>query len=121
MIATATKRAQPLIESDNEFFEKTGLLPMQYDDVRRFPRYYFRFCFTAHIYPPRGEGEPTSHLILSRDLSRSGVSLVHTEQLFPGQRLVIDLHDSVRHAEVQWCRRSGPQKYVVGCRFVKES
>jgi hypothetical protein len=116
----AAQAAQPLIESDHEFFAKSGPVPAVMDDYRQFPRYYFRFCFTAKIKANRHQAAERQHLLLTRDLSRGGLSVVHTEQLFPGQRLVVELNDAPRTVEVQWCRRAAPQRYLSGCRFVKE-
>ena len=118
--AAAPAAVQPLIESDHEFFSKTGPVPVTMDDIRQFPRYFFRFCFTAKIQPGRHHSEARQHMLLTRDLSRGGLSLVHTEQLFPGQRLVVELNDAPRTIEVQWCRRAAKQRYLVGCRFVKD-
>jgi hypothetical protein len=118
--ASTPRPAQPLIESDHEFFSKSGPVPSAMDDIRQFPRYFFRFCFTAKIQPGRKGGQEREQILLTRDLSRGGLSIVHTEQLFPGQKLVIELNDAPRTVEVRWCRKAGPQRYLAGCRFVKD-
>jgi hypothetical protein len=47
------------------------------------------------------------------------MSLVHTEQLFPTQRLEIILNGQApRSLEVLWCRRWTHGRYIIGCRFV---
>jgi hypothetical protein len=109
------------IESDKEFFGKSGPVPATVDDSRRFPRFYYRAYVPATIYPIKpGEAEPQQCTILTRDLSRGGISFLHIGQLFPGQRLDVVLNDGVKRAvEVQWCRRLRDRCYLGGCRFIK--
>ena len=116
----ASRTPQPLIESDHEFFSKSGPVPTAMDDIRQYPRYFFRFCFTAKIQGGRDGSQDRQQILLTRDLSRAGLSVVHTEQLFPGQKLEIELNDQPRKIEVRWCRKAGPQRYLAGCRFVKD-
>jgi len=113
--------APPFVESDHEFFELSGPLPTAWDEKRRYPRFYFRSCAEAIIYPLRGSKEtrPAPCFVLTRDLSRGGVGLVHSQQLFPGQRLDVVLNgEAPRTTEVVWCRRWTHGRYVIGCRFV---
>ena len=111
----------PCTESDQEFFELSGPIPTVWNDNRRFPRFYFRSCAEAIIYPLRGDDAPapTQCFLLTRDLSRGGVSLVHCRQLFPGQRVDVLLNgEPPRQVEVVWCRRWTHNRYVIGCRFI---
>jgi hypothetical protein len=111
---------QPGDETVAEFFAKTGELPRDLSDLRRFPRFYFRSCAEATIHPPGG-GPPTRCFLLTRDLSRCGVCLVHTQQLYPAQRMELVLNGQPpRLVEVVWCRRWIDGRYFAGCRFVKE-
>jgi hypothetical protein len=89
---------------------------------RRFPRFSFRSCLHATVYPPPGnpDEEPRHCQVLTRDLSRGGMSLLHKEQLFPQQTIDVVLQDGlVRRLEVMWCRRMGAGCYSAGCRFTK--
>jgi hypothetical protein len=111
----------PAVESDQEFFAPSGPLPMAWDESRRFPRFYYRSCAEAIIYPLRGgkNSTPAQCFLLTRDLSRSGLSLVHNAQLFPGQRVDVLLNgEAPRQLEVVWCRRWTHSRYLVGCRFI---
>jgi PilZ domain-containing protein len=111
----------PFVESDHEFFELSGPLPTAWDENRRYPRFYFRTCAEAIIHPLRGGQDSTAApcFLLTRDISRGGVGLVHSQQLFPGQRLDVVLNGELpRPVEVVWCRRWTHGRYVVGCRFV---
>jgi hypothetical protein len=107
---------------DGDFFAASGPLPPLPEDGRRFPRFHYRSRAEALIYPLSSDKPPSSATceILTRDLSRSGLSLVHTAQLFPGQKLEVSLADgSSRRLEVVWCRRWNDGLYLVGCRFTK--
>lgn len=111
------------VESMEDFFAKSGPLPPIYNDARRFPRFYFRTCAEALIYPlGDGPSEPKKHYLLTRDLSRGGVGLIHSEQLLPGQRLDLLLEGKPPlFTRVVWCRRVGEKCYAVGCRLEKDS
>lgn len=112
------------IESEHEFFNKAGPIQTSWDEARRYPRFYYRACIQAVIYPPRGgeESDRVACSILTRDISRGGINILHREQLFPGQRLDVTLHDGVeRRLEVLWCRRLAERCYTAGCRFLKST
>jgi hypothetical protein len=116
--------ASQFVESDDEFFELTGPLPTAWDDHRRFPRFYYRSCAEAIIHPLRSNKNATrcQCFLLTRDLSRGGLSIIHTEQLFPGQKLEVILNaESPRVVEVVWCRRWSHNRYAIGCRFLGSS
>jgi hypothetical protein len=109
------------VESDNEFFAKAGPLPVHWDDVRRFPRFYYRSRVQATIYPLKNDPQatPTTCLLLTRDLSRGGINLLHTQQLFPGQLVEFALSDGViRKVRIAWCRKVANRCYSLGAQFV---
>jgi hypothetical protein len=55
-------------------------VPTALDDARRFERYYFRTLATAIIHPVPVIGlEPQECYVLTRDISRGGVSFLHPE------------------------------------------
>src|SRR5437773_9249666 len=110
-------------ESAEEFFSKSGPLPPTFDDGRRYPRFYFRTCAEATIYSIGGKKDAIGgpFYVLTCDLSRAGVSILHTAQLFPGQRLELVLNgEAPRQVQVVWCRRWEEGRYLVGCRFVND-
>jgi hypothetical protein len=119
--------AAPMVESADDFFAKEGPAPTSYNEVRRFPRFFFRSCAEAIIYPLGGRKSsnaeasgPAQCFVLTCDLSRSGLSLLHSGQLFPGQKIDIILNgEAPRLLEVVWCRRLADSRYAVGCRFRK--
>jgi PilZ domain len=107
-----------VIESAEQFFASSGAMPTVFHDQRRFPRFYFRSCADATIYPLVPGADPIKCVVVTRDVSRGGMGLLHTEQLFPGQRIDLVLNGSVgKSLEVVWCRRVAEKSYSVGCRF----
>jgi hypothetical protein len=108
------------IEPAVEFFTKAGPLPPAWAERRRHPRFYFRACAEAKIYPfgPQ-DAPPKQCFVVTRDLSRGGVGIVHGEQLFPGQRIDLVINCVSRSVVVVWCRRLVDQRYTAGCRFIK--
>jgi hypothetical protein len=107
------------VESDTEF-HRQARQPPRWDDGRRYPRFPFRARVEATILPLEGnEGQgPEQCAMLTRDLSRGGINLLHSDQLFPGQRIEIFLNGMQRCVEVRWCRRLANRCYSAGCRFV---
>jgi hypothetical protein len=103
-------------------YAKAGPLSKGWDDARRFPRFYCRGRIQATIYPLEGSPAqpPERCTLLTRDLSRGGMNVLHVEELTPGQKIdVILSNGSPRTIEVMWCRRMAVRCYSVGCRFVK--
>ena len=109
------------IETEHEFFDKSGPLPTAWNEVRRFPRFYLRTIAKARVFPPQAvPGEPRECRILTCDLSRGGLAFLYRSLLFPGQRIDVILHDGTeRSLEVLWCRRIGDGCYWTGGRFTK--
>lgn len=108
------------LAADREFFSKSGPLPMQWSDVRRFPRFYLRGEASAIVAPPRSTGFAAGRRIevLTCDVSRGGLGLQCGELLFPEQRLRIEMPDGAAYAiKVVWCQRLGPGRYAAGCVF----
>ena len=119
-----------LPESWDDFFEISGLACSSTFDKRRAARWKNRALAgllyrTTFPVLPRGEGW---HPIYIKDLSRSGAAFVHSEQLFPLERmriLVIDDRSSrllqnhcLRTMEIVWCKRVQDKCFEVGSRFI---
>jgi hypothetical protein len=111
------------LEADLEFFNKSGPLPTAFDENRRHPRFYYRARVQAAIHPPGNQNQaPVECTLLTRDLSRGGINLIHNEQVFPGQQIDLVLTDgSPRSVEVIWCRRIAHRCYSIGCRFIRSA
>jgi hypothetical protein len=103
----------------DDFFAKAGQKPVALNDHRRHPRFYFRSCAEVTIHPIKKEGQAAHTFVLTQDLSRSGFSMIHASQLFPGQRLEVSLNGKPPvPAVVAWCHRMPDKHYNVGCEFV---
>lgn len=98
-------------------------VPAVGDDPREYPRFSFRGRAQAVILPPpsKAGAEPQEWEVLTTDVSRSGLSLLHRKPLEPGQQVLLVLNDATRTLEVCWCCRVWTGLYVAGCRFVNAS
>src|SRR5438309_2057535 len=107
--------------AESEVEQATGLSPLGSSDSRRFPRYYFRALAVATIHPPVGreeEGAQTCY-VLTRDLSRGGVSILHPTPLFQSQRVDLTLADGRTFTlSIRWIRQLERTCYLIGCRFM---
>jgi hypothetical protein len=88
---------------------------------RRFPRFHYQSRIRATVYPFNdGASAPLECTMLTRDLSRGGINLLHTDPLLLGQKIALTLSESgPRFVEVMWCRRVAHRCYSLGCRFIR--
>jgi hypothetical protein len=110
-----------LVESDVEFFSKSGPRPLHWNDVRQFPRFYLRSRAEAVVFPLKSQPDvtPQACRVLTSDISRGGMNLMLGQQVFPGQRIDILLASGeTRSLKIAWCRRIAEQCYSVGAQFV---
>jgi hypothetical protein len=108
-----------LVETDVDLVESTAKAP-DAGDARAYPRYSFRGRARAVVFPPHGshETEPHEYEVITTDVSRGGLSLLHRAQLYPGQQVLLVLRGANRLIEVTWCCRVWPGLYSAGCKFV---
>jgi hypothetical protein len=86
---------------------------------RTHSRIPFRGRAPAVVFPPPGaKSEPVESEVLTTDISRGGLSLLHKRELRPGQQVMLQLARGNCTVEVCWCCRVWPGLYVAGCRFV---
>lgn len=110
----------PLIESDADFVESARSGPGQTDN-RAYPRYSFRGRAQAVVFSPPGgrEADPKEYEVITTDVGRGGLSLLHRTQLYPGQQVLLLLSSgSQRLIEICWCCRVWPGLYSAGCKFI---
>jgi|RhiMethySRZTD1v2_1073278.scaffolds.fasta_scaffold796959_1 hypothetical protein len=90
---------------------------------REFSRVPFRGRAAATVYPsPNDAGEkPFESEVLTTDISRGGLSLLHRRELLAGQRVLLKLKRGTCTVEVCWCCRVWTGLYVAGCRFADAS
>jgi hypothetical protein len=87
---------------------------------RGFPRIPFRGRAAAVVFAPPSNptAEPLESEVLTTDISRSGLSVLHRHELWPGQQILLQLSQANCTVEVCWCCQVWPELYVAGCRFI---
>jgi hypothetical protein len=88
---------------------------------RAFPRYEFQAVATATIHPPPWDSrkQPVKCFVMTRDLSRGGISILHPDRISRGQLIDLCLaNGNELKAEVQWIRQEPDGCFLMGCRFV---
>jgi hypothetical protein len=89
---------------------------------RKFRRHDFRRLAIATIHPPNGrEHEPVQMCyVLTRNVSRGGICLLHPTPLFQSQRIDLELSDGRKFTlAIRWVTRMEHGRYVIGCRFAE--
>jgi hypothetical protein len=89
-------------------------------DKRQHDRYYFRALATAVIHPPAGPRNRLPQLcyVLTRDLSRAGISFLHPVALTMGQRVELELSDCRKFTVVViWIKQWDRNCFCMGCKF----
>jgi hypothetical protein len=119
---TAGSAAHPgpdFIESDLEFQAEPGLPAPPQEDARRFEREAYQNAVEAAIFPPHASttNMPDRCRVLTSDVSRGGVCILHTRPLYPEQRVDLTLNGAERALRVCWCTKIGDRCYVAGCKF----
>ncbi|MFQ5734903.1 MAG: hypothetical protein ACE5KM_23455 [Planctomycetaceae bacterium] len=103
------------------YFEEKGVLHTVPDERRRFARHRFRTKGVLEIETslPAFERPPAKHAVLIRDISRSGVGFLHTEQLFPMERCRMWLPTNRTHITIYSCREFNASCFLIGAQFVE--
>jgi hypothetical protein len=108
-----------------EEFEKNGVGGLPSDDVRRHRRIYcrgekHRAALELRQTMPALARERAWHGVYTNDFSKQGCSLLHSGNLYPGERFRLILLTGVeRTIEVAWCRRLDKSCFQVGTQFVE--
>jgi hypothetical protein len=107
-----------------EELERTGAVPVPCDDTRRHRRIFcrgarHRAALELRQTLPALRRETSWHSVYTSDFSKSGCGFIHSEALYPGERLrMIMLTGGDRHVEIAWCRRLDKHCYAAGAWFV---
>jgi len=98
-------------------------LSPHYEEKRQFPRIPFRGKAKAVVFPVADNPSKTieDSEVVTSDLSRGGVSILHRTQLVRGQQLMLMLNDSMQLVEVCWCCRVWDGFFAAGCRFLNQT
>lgn len=103
-----------------DFFARTGPLPPSFEDHRRFRRFYLRrqAALRCQSTLPGLERPAKTDRVFLKDVSRAGVALIHSEQLFPRENIELLMIDgSVLAATVIRCIRHRQRCYEVAAVF----
>jgi hypothetical protein len=103
-----------------DFFEKKGAVGTRWEDMRQFPRFYLRYPAALEVRPSLPALARVGQLqrVFVKDISRVAIAILHSEQLFPGERLRLTLIDGIeRSATVTRCRRIQASCYEVAARL----
>ncbi len=86
------------------------------DERRRFTRFNFpvKAVMTCGGNLPALPRTTEPHVVLCKDLSRSGICLLHAEQLYPGEEILLWLATGRKKYTVRRCRRHQPQCFEIG-------
>lgn len=107
-------------ESQRRLLEGSGLAPTCHDEHRRFPRLRLKAKAALQIVQslPAFPRPKERHQVYTLDVSRSSVGFLHSEQLYPCERVEIMLDEGRwRPIEIVCCRRLGRRCYQVGATF----
>jgi hypothetical protein len=98
-------------------------VPTKESDGRNHPRFYFRTLATATIHPiPIIGTESQECYVLTRDLSRGGISFIHPKRLVMGQRIELAFEDGKEYnVNVQWVKKLAARCFLIGCKFLAKS
>jgi hypothetical protein len=106
----------------DDFFAYRGRVKTSSREQRQHPRFYLRTKAVLHIAATIG-ARPVLYnqgVIYIKDISRSGMSFLHVEQLFPMDQVCIQLENGQSLAvQVNRCRKLATQCYEVGGQFKK--
>ena len=101
----------------------TGPLPSRLDDRRRFPRFHYRVAAILQCQDsfPKFRRPRELHSIYTTDISRGGLAFLHSQELFPKERVRVSMRGgSPQELEVVRCRYLHDHCFLVGCRFLAE-
>ncbi len=104
-------------------FQKEGSLPTVMDDQRRFPRYHYHMRAVLHYRQtlpavPRGNER---YIVLTKDISRGGLSFLHEQKLFPRERMVIEIASERKiDIEIARCIKHNDRCFEIGATFLEQ-
>ena len=109
-----------LPDSWQDFFSEKGPLPTVSHERRQFARFRLRTVAAMRNLNdlPNLIRSKEWHKVFAKDVSRTGFSFLHSDQLFPGESIELVIDDSHRYlGRVRRCRKVSEKCYVVGMQF----
>lgn len=106
-----------------DYFGASGAVPSIPEDQRRYVRTQLRVVAALQYRRSLAKLDRKSewYKIVMRDISRSGVSFLHSQQVYPTEQLMLVMPDcKPRCIEVTRCRRIDTLCYEVGANFIQK-
>ena len=106
-----------------EYFGTSGIVPTVPDEQRRYARTHLRVTAALQYRRslPALVRESEWFKVVMRDISRSGISFMHSEQVYPTEQLMLVLPDcKPRCIEVMRCRRVEDSCFEIGANFIQK-
>ncbi len=103
----------------DDFYDRRGPVVATAEDRRRFARLHCpgRAVLQLETSLPAIYRGRQVHCVVTKDVSRSGLSFLHTEQLFPHEKVKLWLSMGKRNATVVRCQRRNKKCYEIGVVF----
>jgi len=93
-----------------------GVIQPVYDDRRKYVRYHFNGRAVLE-YDETFSSIPRAHTfaqVVTRDFSRNGLAFLHSEQIFPGERVTLWLPTAKRTYVVVRCTEHNDRCFEIG-------
>jgi hypothetical protein len=102
-----------------DYFSKHGPQQASAEHQRRWGRMFYRKKALLELSAslPSVPRNPEQHVVLMRDISRSGAGFLHVEQLFPGEVVRLSLETGMKLAHVSRCVRHNERCFEAGVEF----
>jgi hypothetical protein len=103
-----------------DFYDRRGPVPATSADRRRYARLHCPGQAALQVkttLPAIDRGQQV-HCILTKDISRGGLSFLHTEQLFPHEKVKLWLTIGEHDAMIVRCQRRNENCYEIGAVFI---
>lgn len=103
----------------SNFFNETGYVTMVINEQRANARLRVRCqsVIESTYTPPFLNRTEKRAQVLVKDLSRSGIAILHHQQMYPAERFSMELHHRKLHATVVRCRKRGDSCFEIGARI----
>jgi hypothetical protein len=119
-MATAAFALEPP-EFWSEIQSRRGAQKSRLDERRRFVRFWFPSRCVLELGPslPAVPRAREFHQVWTRDVSRGGMSFLHSGQLYPGERVRLWLSSGKLECAVERCQRHNPHCWEIGAEITR--
>jgi len=102
-----------------DLFSRRGVIEPTFDERRRFVRRHFPSKVVLELSQtvPGVSRDHKFYCVLTKDMSRNSIAILHSEQLYPGERLLLWLPIGKLRCQVSRCRRHNSQCFETCAMF----